>query len=42
MEDKPKTFAELFKGTGIEPKKDKEGNITYSFKATKKEQNDGK
>ena len=33
----PKTFEELFKGTGIKPKTDNNGNITWSFKATKKE-----
>jgi hypothetical protein len=32
----PKTFSELFKNTGIEPKEDINGNITYSFKAVKK------
>ncbi len=37
--NKPKTFSELFKGTGIEPQTDKEGNITWNFKATKKEVN---
>jgi hypothetical protein len=34
--EKPKTFKELFKGTGIEPKEDSNGNITWSFKVIKK------
>ena len=34
--DKPKTFKELFKNTGIEPKEDAKGRITFSFIATKK------
>lgn len=34
--EKPKTFKELFKGTGIEPKEDSNGRITFSFIATKK------
>lgn len=34
--EKPKTFKELFKDTGIEPKKDSNGRITFSFIATKK------
>ena len=34
MEKKyPKTFKELFEGTGIEPTTDEEGNTHYNFKA---------
>lgn len=29
----PKTFEELFAGSGIEPQKDENGNIHYNFKA---------
>ena len=34
----PKTFKELFSGTGIEPTTDESGNTNYNFKATMKEQ----
>jgi hypothetical protein len=33
---KPKTFEELFAGTGIEPTKDENGGVHYNFKATLK------
>lgn len=39
MKEQPKTFAELFKNTGIEPHVDKNGNTTYTFSATKKLKN---
>jgi hypothetical protein len=32
----PKTFKELFAGTGIEPTTDKDGGVHYNFKATLK------
>ena len=34
----PKTFAELFKGTNIKPEIDKNGNQTWNFKATFKQE----
>jgi hypothetical protein len=34
----PKTFKELFSGTGIEPTTDESGNTNYNFKATLKEE----
>lgn len=34
----PKTFKELFSGTGIEPTTDESGNTHYNFKATMKEE----
>jgi len=33
---KPKTFEELFAGTGIEPTKDENGGVHYNFNATLK------
>jgi len=36
---KPKTFEELFAGTGIEPTKDENGGVHYNFKATLKTNN---
>lgn len=35
----PKTFAELFAGTGIEPTKDENGGVHYNFNATLKTNN---
>lgn len=37
MKETQKTFAELFKNTGIEPKTDEKGRIVYNFSATKKD-----
>lgn len=36
---KPKTFEELFEGTGIEPTKDENGGVHYNFNATLKTNN---
>ena len=36
---KPKTFEELFAGTGIEPTKDENGGVHYNFNATLKTNN---